>query len=89
MTTTHKTRFNLSEIMHNAHQLFKTQRGTAQAFADCLREAWRAAKRYIGRSIEIIWMWGFPTVKVQESAEYAAGCSAYYANSRSGQHFGD
>lgn len=85
-----KAHFNLSEIMTNAHKLFKSQRTADRTFADCLREAWKAAKQYVGRSIRMIWMWGNPSVIVQETAEYAAGVAAYYNAGTNGRtYFGD
>lgn len=81
-----KTHYNLSEIMHNAHRLFKTQKGKLKSFGDCLRAAWKAAKSYIGRSITMVWMWGDPTVRVQQSVETSAAIAADY---RQGRYMGD
>lgn len=90
-----KSKFNLSEIMSNAHALFKDQfapgsgvRGGVKTFAECLREAWRAAKNYIGRSISIFWQWGHPAVRVEVdyatsaaiAAEYAVGGRKYFGD---------
>ncbi len=94
-TTTRK--FDLSEIMHNAHGLFKSQNkagsglcGELKSFADCLRAAWRAAKSHVGRSIRMIWQWGCPSSIVQQTPEYAAGCAADYAAGTNGRkYFGD
>lgn len=87
-----KTKFNFSEIMRNAHKLFKTQseRGSGvrekKTFGDCLRAAWRAAKSYIGRVFTISWGWGLPSVCVQESAETTAAIAAEYTR---GRYMGD
>lgn len=71
--------------MTNAHGLFKGQneRGSGvrqkKTFGECLSAAWKAAKSYIGQCISIVWMWGAPSVKVQQSASYVAGVAAEYA----------
>jgi hypothetical protein len=92
-----KPRFNLSEIMHNAHRLFKGQsergsgvRGDKKSFAECLHQAWIAAKKHIGESIALLWMWGAPCVKVQPTAGYDAAVAADYAAGTNGRkYFGD
>lgn len=91
-----ETKFNLSTIMRNAHKLFKTQseRGSGvqqkQTFGQCLRAAWRAAKSRIGRIFTISWMWGLPSVCVQESESTTAAIAAEYAaGSNSCRYFGD
>lgn len=85
-----KAKFNLSQIMTNAHQLFKGSHEAGQdvAFGYCLREAWKAAKRNMGRVIEMCWMWDMPCAKVQPISS-ASIMADYNSGANGRKYFGD
>ena len=85
-----KTRINKSEVMKRAWKIFRGRNPYSYSFSAALRRAWvveKANAEYAAREARK------ETVKSAYSpvmsAEFEAGCTAYYRNAVQGQYFGD